>query len=626
MTFRDESVVFRFASFELDPAGLELCKSGVRVRLGGKPMKALTLLLEQAGNVVSREELQRRLWGDDTFVDFEDSLNHAIRRLREALDDDPKTPRFVETVAGEGYRFVANVEVVRRTNKPDHGTSTAIRRGHQVPGDSAQTPRSIETLPRKGHRYVSPAGGVIEANQEGIPSIAVLPFENRSYGDQDEYFSDGISEDITGALAKVDGLDVTPRSLAFQFKGKRPLPDEVGQALNVAYVIEGSVRLSENRVRLHVELIAIDGQFQVWSERYDRVIDDIFEVQDDISQAIARALKAKFSSITPALDRVRQTDNLDAYRLYLKGRQSCVIPSESGLRHAISCFEEALEHDPEYLEPHAGLADAFSALGATGQLRSSDAFPKAKKEALWVLDRNENLAVAHASLARVLYHHDLDFASAERSFQRALELDPGAPICRSVFGHFLCSSGRFSEGVAQCRTAVELDPMGPSINRMLALALLFRRDYEGALEQVRKTLDIAPSYYPIRWVEANVFYLLGRQDEALQSAEMARASAPHDPITLSRLSFHQAAAERAEDALGTLEKLKAMRSKKYVGALLISWPYVALGDMDSAFQWLGTALEEQDGLRVLLRHFPPFEGYAKDQRYPAIIRRIGFLN
>ena len=425
-------------------------------------------------------------------------------------------------------------------------------------------------------------------------------------------------------LGKLDGLRVIPRGSAFQFKGKRPALHELVQSLRISHVLEGSVRHAGDRLRITVELIEATEGDQVWTERYDRVMADIFDVQDEISLAIAEALKAKFSDATPSQARVRRTDNLDAYRLYLKGRQSSFTLSEPGQREAIRCYEKALELDPGYLEPRSGLADAYSMLGVHGQARPSEVFPKAREEALRALELDETVAAAHTSLAVVQFSYDRDFAGAEQSFRRAIELDRGASVCRAFFSFFLGSCGRSGEAIAQCRTAVDLDPMDPFVNRLLALVMIFGRDYEAALEQLRKTLEIAPSYFPARWDEANAYHMLGRYDEALQASEKAQSLAPQDPVTLAYLGFHQAAAGREEDALRTIEQLKTIRSQRYVGAVLISWPYLQLGDFDNAFEWLETAFEEKDGLLVMLKHHPPWAAYAKDPRFPDVLRRIGF--
>jgi TolB-like protein/Tfp pilus assembly protein PilF/tRNA A-37 threonylcarbamoyl transferase component Bud32 len=485
---------------------------------------------------------------------------------------------------------------------------------------------------RDGSELLTALRGVSTAEREPTlsngrtparPTVVVLPFQNRGRDEEDDYFADGVTEDVINALGKLEGLRVIPRGSAFQFKGKRPALHELVDLLRVSHVLDGSVRQAGDRLRITVELIeAAEGE-QLWTERYDRVVADIFDVQDEISQAIAQALKAKFSGVTPSPARVRRTDNLDAYRLYLKGRQCSLTLSEAGQREAIRCFEKALEHDPGYLELRSGLADAYSMLGVHEQARPAEVFPKAKEEALRALELDKTVAAAHASLALVQFSYDRDFAGAEQSFRRAIELDPDASACRAYFSWFLGCCGRSGEAIAQCRTAVELDPMGPFVNRVLALAMLFGRDYDAALQQVKKTLDIASSYFPARWEEAYACHMLGRHDDALRAIEAAHILAPKEPLNLAYLGFHQAAAGREQDALRTIEQLKSIRSQRYVGAVLISLPYLQLGDFDSAFEWLETAFEEKDALLVMLKHHPPWAAFAKDPRFQGVLRRIG---
>ena len=296
-----------------------------------------------------------------------------------------------------------------------------------------------------------PSSGTTDAR----PSIAVLPFENRGRGDEDEYFSDGISEDITSALGKVERLQVAPRSMAFQFKGKRPTPREVGSALNVGHVLEGSVRRAGNRVRINVELIAIEEGYQVWSERYDRVMEDVFEIQDEISQAIVEKLKVKLVGREKELLAKRYTENLQAYNLCLRGRYYWYRRSLDSFRRAISFYEQALEEDPEYALAHSGLADCHTLLGFYGPVPANQAMPRAEAAALKALQIDTDLAAAHASVGAVhaLYHWD--WKGADRELRRAIELDPSYAVGHLWHGILaLTPTGRLGRGpcgVAACR-------------------------------------------------------------------------------------------------------------------------------------------------------------------------------
>ncbi len=454
------------------------------------------------------------------------------------------------------------------------------------------------------------------------PSIVVLPFQNRGRDEEEEYFADGVTEDVISTLGKIEGLRVIPRGSAFQFKGKRPALHELVKSLRVTHVLDGSVRQAGDRLRITVELIEAGEGDQVWTERYDRMMADIFDVQDEISQAIADALKAKLTGATRSTG-VRRTKSIDAYQMYLKGRQCWATCSESGLRKAISCFEKALEHDGQYPEPRSGLADAYLFLGWFGFAPPREVMPKAREEALHALELDATIAEAYASLAVVQYAYDWDYAAAEQSFRKAIELDPTAGPPRFHFSVFLDVCGRSEEALKQCRTALELDPLNSFANRRLSGTLLFAGDWEAALEQALKTLDVDPSYSPVMLNAAMAHYMLGRPVEALQTVEAARSLAPEDPLTLAHLAMLQAGAGRAGDARRTVEHMEALRSQRYVGAAVISWPYLHLGDMDAAFGWLETALEERDSLLSMIGCFPLLKGFAKEPRVQDVLRRIG---
>ena len=460
--------------------------------------------------------------------------------------------------------------------------------------------------------------------RDARPSIAVLPFENRSRDEDDEYFSDGVTEDIISALGKVEGLRVTPRTSAFRFKGESTAVRQVAEKLNVGCVLTGTIRRAGSRLRITVELIDAAEDTQMWSERYDRVLEDIFDIQDEISQAIVNQLKRKLTGAVASPGATRRTADFEAYRLYLQGRHNVVKLSESGIRQGLSCFERALAIDSNYPEPHAGLAEAYALLGVLGYARPAEAMVKAKEEALRALGMDETTANAHSSLGLVRHLYDWDFAGAEQSYRRAVELNPADPIPRVYLGELL-GGGRPAEGVAELRTAVQLDPLSPFVNGILCALLLYARDFEAALDQARKTLDIAPAYFPARRNMSTAWHFLGRPDEALRTIEAAVPFAPKDPLTLGFLGMCQAVAGRQEEALRTIDKLKDLRAERYCAASPIAWVYAHLGDFNQAFQWLDTAFEERDGLLVLLKQYPwPNESFRQDPRYQELLRRIGF--
>ena len=420
-------------------------------------------------------------------------------------------------------------------------------------------------------------------------------------------------------------MRVTPRTSAFRFKGESTAVRQVAEKLNVGCVLTGTIRRADRRLRITVELIDAAEDTQMWSERYDRVLEDIFDIQDEISQAIVNQLKRKLVGAVASPGATRRTADFEAYRLYLQGRHNVVKFSESGIRQGLSCFERALATDSNYPEPHAGLAEAYVLLSLLGYARPADVMVKAKEEAVRALGMDETTSDANVSLGLVRHWYDWDFAGAEQSYRRAAELNPADPIPRAYLGVLLGETGRPAEGVAELRTAVQLDPLSPFVNRFLCLLLLYARYFETALEQARKTLDIDPTYFPARWDMSTAWHFLGRPDEALRTIEAAVPLAPKEPLTLGVLGMCQAVAGRQEEALRTIDKLKDLRAERYCAASPIAWVYGHLGDFNQAFQWLDTAFEERDGLLVILKQYPwASEAFSQDPRYQELLRRIGF--
>ena len=336
-----------------------------------------------------------------------------------------------------------------------------------------------------------PSSGAKDAR----PSIAVLPFENRSRGDEDEYFSDGISEDITSALVKLDLLRVAPRSLAFQFKGKRPTPDEVGRKLNVGHILEGSVRRSGNRVRINVELIAIDEGYEVWSERYDRVMEDIFDIQDEISEAIVEQLKVKLVGHKKEALGKRYTENVQAYNLCLQGRYYWWKRTSETMQKAVDCYEQALAQDPDYALAYAGLSDCYTSFGFYGILPAKEAMPRAETAALKALQIDADLAEAHTALGAVesLYHWN--WAAAERTFRRAIEMDSSSPVAHVWYSAWvLMAQGRLDEAYSEWKRATELDPVTPLVNAGPGMIHVFQRQPDRAIEELDKALELDPNF------------------------------------------------------------------------------------------------------------------------------------
>ncbi len=464
-----------------------------------------------------------------------------------------------------------------------------------------------------------PSSGTIDAR----PSIAVLPFENRGRGDEDEYFSDGISEDITSALGQVERLQVAPRSMAFQFKGKRPTPREVGAALNVGHVLEGSVRRSGNRVRINVELIAIEEGYQVWSERYDRVMEDIFEIQDEISQAIVEKLKVKLAGREKELLAKRYTENLQAYNLCLRGRYYWYRRTAETLQKAMGFYEQALAEDPDYALAHAGLADCHTSLGFYGVLPAKETMPRAEAAALKALQIDADLAAAHASLGAVesLYHWN--WAAGERAFQRAIELDSSYPVAHMWYSAFvLWPAGRLDEAYSEWKRAAELDPVTPLVNVGPALILLHQRQYDRAIEELQKTLELDPNYFWTHFGLGVAYLQKGEYGKAI--AALDRGNVPQ--YREGHLGYIYAVSGEPEKALKLIEELQAGSQPEHQAPYHLAMIYFGLGEKDKAFEWLNKACEQRSLQLWWIKTLPEVDGVRSDPRFQAILRRMNLAD
>ena len=464
-----------------------------------------------------------------------------------------------------------------------------------------------------------PSSGATDAR----PSIAVLPFENRGRGDEDEYFSDGISEDITSALGKVERLQVAPRSMAFQFKGKRPTPREVGAALNVGHVLEGSVRRAGNRVRINVELIAIEEGYQVWSERYDRVMEDVFEIQDEISQAIVEKLKVKLVGREKELLAKRYTENLQAYNLCLRGRYYWYRRSLDSFRRAISFYEQALEEDPEYALAHSGLADCHTLLGFYGPVPANQAMPRAEAAALKALQIDTDLAAAHASVGAVhaLYHWD--WKGADRELRRAIELDPSYAVGHLWHGILaLTPTGRLDEALAVWQRAAELDPVTPVVNMGPALIPILQRQYDRAIEEIGKLFELDPNFHWAHYCLGSVHLQKGDYEKAIAALE--RMNLP--PWRDGHLGYAYAVAGQQEKARKLIDELQSGSQPEHQVPYHLAMIYFGLGETDKAFECLTKACEHRSTQLWWIKVIPEFDRVRADPRFQAILRRMNLAD
>ncbi len=464
------------------------------------------------------------------------------------------------------------------------------------------------------------------------PSIAVLPFLNLSSDKENEYFSDGLAEEIINALARVENLRVTARTSAFAFRGAEQDVRKIGETLNVSSVLEGSVRKSGNRVRISVQLIGVADGNNLWSERFDREMTDVFEIQDEISQSIVAKLKVRLTSQTgSAPDQLstlaspvkRYTENLDAYNLYLKGRYELYKMTREGLDASCALFEEAIRLDPNYALAHDGLAYCWYSRGFLGFVAPKEAMPKAKASIRRALELDESVAEAHATLGVIFALYDWDWGAAERELTRSIELNGSSPVARDVYAfYYLRPAGRIEEAVAEVQNALSLDPLSILFRVHLGFLYYLQHRYEHAIAQFRKVLEMSPRYYLAHAMLGPVYAMTGKFEKALECYVEARSDDADSKFVDSLEAMTLAMAGRREEAKKELDGIMLRAAHDYISPVSIAYVFAALGDNNAAFEHLDQAIADRDPNVLGLKSNPVFDGLRDDARYQALLRKM----
>jgi serine/threonine-protein kinase len=522
-------------------------------------------------------------------------------------------------------RFVSPIPQVRATRDVPETIDDAVTRLlARTPVDrfpsAAEFAEAIQSIQAEG---ATPPG--MRAQKKSPPakqSIAVVPLANMSADPENEYFSDGMTEEIINALAHLPGVQVASRTSSFAFKGKEVDVREIGDKLAVANVLEGSVRKVGNRIRLTAQLIDVANGYHLWSETYDRQLEDIFAIQDEISRAIVDALKVRLVGepeqiVAPA------TENIQAYNLYLKGRFFYHKYSGSEyFRKALDFFQLALEKDPGYGRAYSGIADVWTGL-ADWWVAPGEAYPRAKEAAQKALELEPALAEAFAALGKVRGWYEWDFAAAERDLRQAVKLNPNYAEAHFALGSVLPSIGQLDEAIEALRKALVLDPLAPHHGRWLGRMLLYRGDCTGAIEQSRRTLEIDPNYCQSLLDIGSAYLGLGQPDLALEwyrkSQSLESSVRAYDSFIVRAL----AALGEREEAGAIMERLEEEAKQSYVRAEIMAMGYAALGEHDSAFARLDEALEARSAGLVYLHLDPGYEPLRSDPRFATLVEKLG---
>jgi TolB-like protein/DNA-binding winged helix-turn-helix (wHTH) protein/Flp pilus assembly protein TadD len=616
----------RFGVFELDVRAGELRKRGVKIPLQGLPVQVLTILLENPGHVVTRDELRTRLWPADTFVDFDHSLHNAIARLREALGENANSPRFVETLPRRGYRFIGPLDspVVPQSAAPAVKRSGPFRR--------ALLPAVLVLLAVVVVLVGLNVGGVRSrlfgkpVSAALIDSIAVLPLKNLSDDREQDYFADGMTEALITDLGKVSALRVISRTSVMRYKDtNKPLP-EIAQELQVDALVEGTVARSGDRLRITANLVQASPERHIWAETYERNLSDVIALQNDVARTITQQIEVQLTPEEHVRLSASHPVDPEAYKLYIKGRYFWVKRNRESFDRAMGYFQQAIDRDPTYAAPYSGLADCYVLFGSSfdvGGQAPSDVQPKAKAAALKALELDNSLADAHNSIAYVKLTYDWDWTGAEAEFKRSLALNPGYAHGHHWYAHLLLSSGRREEALAESNRALELDPVSPIINLHLGWHYLYTRQYDRALEQLAKTLELDPDYALAHWYRGLAHEQKRMYPEALREMGRAKDLLPRNLAVLCDIGHVYAVSGDKGNAEKVIAALEEESAHRYVNAYELALIYVGLGQNDQAFKSLNRAFRDHSDMLVYLKVDPRLDSIRSDSRFADLMRRVG---
>jgi TolB-like protein/DNA-binding winged helix-turn-helix (wHTH) protein len=623
----NRSRVIRFGVFEVDLQESELRKSGIRIKLQEQPFQILSMLLERPGQVVSRDELQRRLWPADTFVDFDHSLNASIRKLREALGDRSENPRFIETLHRRGYRFVASV---------DGAHALAAEHDEQLPAPAATRARS-QNLARWQRRAVIAACiaaiglGVVGARYlrsrrtVQIDSIAVVPFTNGGGDANTDYLSDGITESLIDNLARVPQLKVKSRTSVFRYKGKDVDVQKVGNDLGVSVLVSGRVTRRGDNIEVSAELTNVQDSTVIWGQHYSGKGTDIIGLQQQITADIAEKLRSKLSASEKQQVTKHGTQNPEAYELYLKGRYSWNKRTPSDIETAISYFTQAIAKDPGYALAYSGLADAYSVFPTWGG-NPSESYTKASAAARRALELDATLAHPHAVLGWNEMVYDWDFAGGEAEFKKAFELDPHDATAHQWYGAVIgYLGGREREALAEVNLAHQLDPLSPIISYQIGWVHIAARHYDDAIVVCKKLAIENPTFAPAHECLAGASW---GKHMCSQVIEEWRA---YGQLSGDRNeSEFASAAEQGFRSAGWkgaltkgIEIRQTQRESGYSYAYNIAAMYADSGDSERALRWLNAAYREHDWRLIFVKTDFLFDPIRSDSRFGELVRKVG---
>jgi pentatricopeptide repeat protein len=631
-----------FDEFEVDLRSGELWERGSRLRLQDQPFQVLRVLLERRGEIVTRDELKQTLWLADTFVDFDDGLNTAVRKIRDVLGDSAEKPRYIETIPRRGYRFMGCLSDLRSavlSSPAEESNDSPVQEfSRSAPSAPVVLPAPARLLSIRWRVLLTAAAALAlfstalvlyrgstakRTSQPRIKSLAVLPLKNLSADPTQEYLADGMTEALIGRLAGIHDLRVISRTSVMQYKDTKDGLPEIAKTLGVDAIVEGSVIRDGNRIRVHAQLIRAATDEHFWSEAYDRELRDVLTLQSDVAQSIAQKVEVTITGEERARLTAARPVSPEVYENYLKGRSILDKSySRSGLEESIGYFEEATKRDATFAPAYVGLANAYDRLGTIFiGTPPSEVRPKVVNAARKALELDPGLAEAHVLLAGV-YQEEWRWSDAEAEYKRALDLKPNDAAAHVGFAHWLLCQGRTQEALTWTARGRELDPLEVS-GTSVGETLFFARRYDEAIHELRSVLAVQGDSASALWYLGFSLIANGQPHDAIPVLEKAASITNRSPGVIGVLIRAYAHAGRRKDALRLLDELKQRGQKGYVPAGAFVNAYLGLEDREQAFAWLEHAYQEQSNILQFLKVHPFFDPVRDDPRFNDLLHRVG---
>jgi TolB-like protein/DNA-binding winged helix-turn-helix (wHTH) protein/Tfp pilus assembly protein PilF len=625
------SRLLRFGVFEADTHTGELRKAGRKVGIQEQPFRVLVALLERPGEMLSREELRERVWSADTFIDFDTGLNKAIRKIREVLGDSAESPVYIETLPRRGYRFIAPVETVCLVSEP----AAAPEPAREVPPDPSERPGAVAVGRSSRARLLLSVVGILAlsgvtvwswrtSHRPKLDSIAVLPLENLAADPAEEYFADGITDELITELAKIGSLRVISRTSVVRYKRSHKPLGEIARELGANAIVEGTVLRSGDRVRVTAQLIDGARDQHIWAQSYEQTLGDILALQGRVARDIAAHVNARLTGSEQQMLAASRSILPEAHDAYLKGHFFWNKRSAKDARQAIQYFERAVELQPDYAEAYAGIAEAYVVLGwDSAVLPPDDAFPKARAAALKALDVDRSSSLAHNALMWVDLFYQWNWKEAEAEAKEAIRLSPSSVTAHHHYSRLLAFTGRFEEALAESRRSVQLDPLDPIAEGSVAWNSYLARRYDDAIRKSLQMIEMYPSmpgYYRfLGWC----YEAQGHFPEALAVLRQAQERSDA-PAALADLGYASAASGDRPAASGVLQDLMELSHHQYVPPYYVALVHAGLHENSRAFEWLEKAYREHAPDLVFLLTEPRWDAFRADGRFRDLLARVGF--